>query len=321
MTFGRVATAVADSRGSTLLVPDFFVVGAIKAGTTALYHYLGQHPGIALPHRQEPNFFAFKGQVVDFRGPGNSPAPINRTSVTDSSSYEQLYGRVGERVVGDISPVYLYWPATVKNMRKYAPNAKIIMILRNPIDRAFSSYMHLLRDDREPLGDFRAALDAEPVRLAENWGFLWRYKDVGRYAKQVQRYLDAFPEEQILVLLYDELRQDAAAVCRRIQGFVGVDPHFTPDVSGRFNMSGVPRSRFLHEILDRQSAIKSVLKAVVPDSRRTTLQKMRVGVQNRNLERQPILQEDRAYLRAEFEDEVADLEDVLKTSLHQWIGP
>lgn len=302
-----------------MVTPNFFIVGAIKSGTTALYHYLGQHPDVRLSSRQEPNFFAFMGEQVDFRGPGGVAAPINRTSVTEPDDYDALYASGRGTCIGDISPVYLCWPTAATNIASYAPEAKIVMVLRNPVERAFSSYTHLLRDQAEPLPTFRQALLAEPGRVRDHWGFLWRYISVGRYAAQVERYMGHFPSEQLLILLYDDLKADAARVVSEIQQFIGVDDRFTADVRARYNVTGLPRSRTLHKLLSRQHVLKRAVKRLTTKGGRQRLQALRARADSRNLVKPELSDDDRNFLVAELGDDVLRLATLIDRPLDHWL--
>lgn len=269
-----------------MTMPNFVVVGAAKSGTTALHQYLSQHPDIYLPERQEPNFFAFEGHPPNFRGPRGTAASVNRISITSLEDYRALYRPVASQTaVGDVSPVYLYWPAAAHAIKRHVPDAKIIVSLRNPADRAYSAYMHARREDKEPLEDFRSALEAEEQRIRDNWGFLWRYADLGRYGSQLPRYYDLFPPERIKVVLYDELARDPVGVCRQLQRFLEVDASFTPDVGLRHNVSGLPRSRLMHRLLGRDSTLAAVARTAAPVLGKRRLQDAQVRLRNRNLAR------------------------------------
>ncbi len=221
-------------------LPNFIILGAAKAGTTALYYYLMQHPQIHVTPLKETNFFALEGQPLDFRGPGDEEY-VNRLSITRLEDYKEQYRWSGGRTaIGEASPLYLYSPRAVERIRHYVPDAKLIAILRNPVDRAFSAFLHLVRDDREPFSDFRQGLAAELERIAAHWEHIWHYKSLGLYHEQLRRYYDAFPAEQIKVFLYKDLRTDPEAMVREMFDFLGVDPSFVPDMTERHNVTRLP---------------------------------------------------------------------------------
>ena len=220
--------------------PNFIILGAAKAGTTALYHYLQQHPQIYMTPLKETNYFALRGQHLDFRGPGDDDY-VNRMSITNEAAYRaQFEGVRDEIAVGEASPLYLYHPETANRIRQTLPDAKLIAFLRNPVDRAYSAFLHLVRDNRESERDFAAALAREPERIAANYEHIWHYMSMGRYYEQLKRYYDRFPSEQIKVFLYRDLRTEPTRVLREIHGFLGVDADFCPNMGTRYNEATLP---------------------------------------------------------------------------------
>lgn len=220
-------------------LPNFLIIGTAKAGTTSLYRYLAQHPQIYMSPIKEPNFFALEGQEVDFCGPGDEMY-IKQFSVTDCGGYEGLFEGVSSEVaVGEVSPLYLYSRAAPHCICSYAPETKLIVILRHPVERAYSAFLHLLRDEREPLGNF-AALRVEEKRVQENWEHIWHYRGMGFYAAQLGRYYRHFSPEQIRVYLYESLQREPLALIADILRFLGVDETFRLDISVRYNEPGIP---------------------------------------------------------------------------------
>lgn len=292
--------------------PNFLIIGAAKSGTTALYQALRQHPQIFMSAVKEPHYFAFAGERMDYRGPG---VTINETSVTDLREYERLFaGVTDETAAGEASALYLYVPQAVRRIYEYAPGMRLIAILRQPAERAFSAFMHLTRDAREPCGDFADALRAEPERIAQNWGFLWRYTDLGFYAQQLRRYYTAFPAGQIRVFLYDDFRRDALGTAREAFRFLGVDDGFAPDLSARPKMSGAPRSRWLHDFLRGPHPLA---RAVLPASVR---ERAKLRVTNQNLARRELPAEMRRELTQVFRDDILQLQDLIGRDLSAWLA-
>src|SRR3712207_4104321 len=130
-----------------MTLPNFLVIGAMKSGTTALYYYLEQHPEIYMSPVKEPNFFSQENAA---------------DTVTHIGTYEQLFkGASGKKAIGEASHSYLYEPRAAAEIRRYVPKVKLIAILRNPIDRAYSHFLHMVRSGTEPLDDFAQALREE----------------------------------------------------------------------------------------------------------------------------------------------------------------
>ncbi|MCW5935662.1 MAG: sulfotransferase, partial [Fimbriimonadia bacterium] len=155
-------------------MPNFLIIGAAKSGTTALYFYIKQHPEVFMAKVKEPRFFAYEGGVPEWKGPLD--AENNAWVITDKEVYTALFNDVSEeKVWGEASPIYLYSEPAPERIKNYAPDAKLVAILRHPIERAYSHYLHLIRDNREPLRDFGKALDLEPERMANGWEWSWHY--------------------------------------------------------------------------------------------------------------------------------------------------
>lgn len=294
---------------------DFILIGAQKSGTTAVASYLSQHPELAIRSDREPSFFAFPNKSPDYVGPGDELANIN--FIHDLGAYTQFLNSSGYgRLRGENSVVYLYLPQCAINIQRMAPQARIIVILRDPVDRAYSSYMHLRRDGRETELDFARALELEPSRRKANWETLWHYREVGNYADQLQRYFDTFPQEQLLIVRYEELRDDMSKVLARVCEFLSVDATYQFDTSYRMNQSGLPRWQALNDFLERSSSIKSVFKRLVP---RRVGQRLKAALQRQNLRPGNSMSPDiRQQLRRDFRPQVESLEQLLQMKFKSW---
>ncbi|HHP7229388.1 MAG TPA: sulfotransferase [Xenococcaceae cyanobacterium] len=296
-------------------MPNFLIIGAAKAGTTSLYSYLKQHPQIYMSPIKEPRFFALEGEKLDFRGPTQS---INQTSVTTLAEYHQLFQEVTtETAIGEASTVYLSSPKAPERIKHHLPDVKLIAILRDPSERAFSSYTHLVRDGYETLS-FTEAIAAEAIRIEENWQPLWYYQKRGFYYQQLQRYLELFKPEQIKIYLYEDLAIDSAALIQDVTRFLGVDDTFTPD-STRKNVSGIPKNRLLQNLLTKKNPIKSVLKPLLPEPlRQSVLQSLTKS----NLGAKPTLSSEmRQKLIAIYREDILKLQDLIHRDLSQWLIP
>ena len=296
-------------------MPTFLVVGAAKAGTSSLHHLLAQHPEVFTTSIKEPNFFALEGEEPAFRGPKADVAG-NRHSTGDLATYQAMFAGAGDaKARGESSPLYLASPKAPARIRHHVPGCRLIAVLRDPAERAWSAYLHARLHDREPL-DFRAALEAEPARIADNWEFLFHYEAGGRYADQVQRYFDVFPREQFRVLLNEDLRTDMAAVMRDLFCFIGVDPDADVDVSTRVNESSQPRSRALRRFLVDSQLPRRVARAVVPEGVR---RRVWAAAYRRNSAPPPRLDPDsRALLVGRFRDDIERLEVIIGRDLAAW---
>jgi len=237
-------------------MPDFIVLGAPKAGTTSLYFYLKQHPQIFVPEIKEPGFLAFADadlSQIEFQ----SDTYMRRVTITKLDKYSSIFESAGaDQKKGDFSTVYLGSPQAPLNIAKYAPQAKMIAILRNPIERAFSNFMHRRNANTETCGSFLDAVRAEPERIRQNWYASYHYVRAGMYSAQLKAYLNLFRRDQIRVYLYEELKQIDWLI-KDLFEFIGVDPNVPIDTSVKFNTTGkIPRIPWLHRILQGDKQFK-----------------------------------------------------------------
>lgn len=298
-------------------LPNFLIIGAQKSGTTALYRYLEQHPQIYMSPVKEPHFFVFEHRELDFRGPSDQEI-LSQMVVTDIEAYRELFRGVSdETAVGEASAGYLQDPRAPQRIKHYVPEAKLIAVLRNPAERAYSSFLHMVRDDREPHDRFDRALQEEKARIHDNWGPIWHYKQMGFYYSQLKRYFDTFGRDQIRVYLYEDLKEDALGVLQDAFRYLNVDKTFAPDVSLRHNVSGVPKSKALHGFLRKPHLIKSAIKPFVPEAVRLRLV---TGLKNQNLSTpSPLSPEIRGSLIEEYREDVMKLEDLIQRDLSGWL--
>ncbi len=227
--------------------PSFVIAGAPRAGTTWLYRNLDRHPDVFLSPNKEPRFYAVdENDRLAFAGPGDERWLSHL--VQDRESYEALYEGAGAaRLRGEASSDYLYRSRTAADrLRREAPAARLIFILRDPAHRAYSNWLQHVQHEREPLS-FAAALDAEDERIEQGWAWWWHYRRRGLYAAQLEPFLEAFPSDQILVALHDDLRRDPHGLLETACAFLDVDPApLTAErdrAEARQNHSLVPRSR------------------------------------------------------------------------------
>ncbi|NJO77616.1 MAG: sulfotransferase [Cyanobacteria bacterium RM1_2_2] len=295
-----------------MVMPNFLIIGAAKAGTTSLHYYLSQHPQVYMSSVKEPRFFALEGETLNFRNPDQD---INRTSITRLEAYQKLFQNVTDEIaIGETSPLYLYSPKAVERIKHYVPQAKLIAVLRNPVDRAFSCYTHLIREGYEPLS-FVEGLQAEEERIRNNWAHLWHYRKAGYYYAQLKQYFDVFDPEQIRVYLYEDLNSNSTAITQNICRFLEVDDTFEPDLT-RMNVSGVPKNRLLYNLFKR-NPIKTALKPLFPtDLRKQIARKVKAW----NLQDKPTLpSEIRAQLTEAYRDDILKLEELIQRDLSKWL--
>jgi hypothetical protein len=304
------------SRRGNGRLPDFVVIGAAKSGTTALHEYLRQHPRICMSRRKEPNFFAFDQRPPDFRGPHDRTI-VNRDSIWRLADYQRQFAHARrDQIVGEISPRYVSTEGCAARIRRLIPEARLVAVLRQPADRAWSHFSMLRRDGFEPCSTLEEAIADEPRRRAENWS-TGRHFERGLYAQQLQRFYDPFPRERIRVYLYDDLIADPGALFRDLFRFLGVEPGFEPDMSRRPNASGDVRDPVLQWLWTRPGA-RSFVRPFLPKAVR---QLVSDWVIRRRLIRREMPLETRTWLTGLYRDEILRLQELLGRDLSTWLEP
>jgi Sulfotransferase family len=302
-----------------MTMPNFLIIGAQKSGTTSLNAYLKQHPQIYMSPLKEPRFFAFEGEKPNFRGPGDQEQ--YESIVGDIEVYRTLFeGVSNEKAIGEASVLYLYISSAPERIRHYIPGVKVIAILRNPVERAYSAFLHLTRDRKEPLGDFALALRAEEERIRNNWGPIWHYKQVGFYYAQLKRYFETFEREQIKVYLYEDLNSDPIELLKDIYRFLSVEDAFVPEVSRRYNVSGIPTDEGWYSLLLRQNLAKSIVKPLLPRGlRRRVSTTLLSTLKDRTLVKPPLPTEVQQQLTKLYREDILKLQELIGRDLSQWL--
>jgi hypothetical protein len=296
-------------------LPNFFFIGVAKSGSTSLYHYLAQHPDVFMSTPKEPRYFAYLADPRHFTGPGDER--VWDRAVTEHDAYCSLFSKAGAaRAVGEASVIYLPHRATAETIARHVPDARIIALLRDPVERAHSAFLYHCRDAYETCSTFEEALAAEPGRIGAGWHYGWHYRDQGHYHRNLTPYYEHFDAAQIRVFLTDDLARDAEATLAEAYRFLGVDDSFKPDMRRRHNRSGVPRSRLAQRVLTREHPVKEAIKKVVPEE---WGHRVIDRILPANLERPAIRPETRAELEAGYEDDHRRLEQLLGRDLSAWL--
>lgn len=296
-----------------MTMPNFLIIGAEKSGTTALYHYLRQHPQIYMSPVKEPGFFSYEeGQKPKRAGPGHFPTE----PITDVDAYTRLFGEVSnERAIGEATPTYIANPETPARIRSYIPDAKFIAILRHPAERAYANFLHARWLGFEPIADFPRALQEEETRIQNGWGGLWRYKKKGFYYSQLKRYFDTFDRSRIGVHLYEDFRADPVSLLQEIFLFLEVDATFVPDSTIRTNVSGVPKSRVMHSMVVALN--RPTLKQLIPAR---LVRELREPIRNLILAKPPQMSpEVRRELIEVYREDILELQYLIDRDLSRWL--
>lgn len=295
-----------------MILPNFVIAGTARSGTTSLYYYLKQHPDIGFSKQKEPKYFSSIGLNFPHAGPGDQN--VEKLMVRDLDSYAKLFeGLEGKSRIGEASSDYLYHhDHSAAEMRRVLGDVQIILCLRNPVDRAYSAYQNLIRDQRETL-PFVEALAAEDQRVAANWDWMWAYKRGGLYADQVGTFMRTF--SSVKVVLFEDMEKDSQATVRELFDFLGVARDVPVDTRTRYSHSGKARNRLVAFLSDRDNTVAFALRRL---ALRLLPRSMLERIASRSLAKEEMDGGVRDELRRYFRDDIARLEVLLGRSLAVW---
>ncbi len=308
---------------------DFFVVGVVKGGTTSLYNYFMQHPNIYLGPIKETNHFSdcdmqyerFEKQYrIDssldiekyLKGKRDM---VHIAHVRDENQYFQLYKDAPlNSIKGEICNSYFLSNCAAQTIAKAQPKAKILVVLRNPIKRAYSQYLMNLREAKVLNRSFIEEIEFDYKREFKGWGVSHNYLELGLYSEQLKRYYKHFSKDQILVCFFEDLISKKQNSLDKIFDFLGIAKIEIED-SKAHNSASLPRSKGLNYLLNRFGLIK-VAKSIVPREKRQHLKKLLFS--SKNLPK--INEDERNYLVDFYRDDISELEKMLNLDLQHWLA-
>jgi hypothetical protein len=304
-------------------LPNFLIIGTAKSGTSSLYHYLVQHPQVFMCFPKEPTFFGHEGESGLFNGPGDNDEHYRTRMITRFGAYAALFrGVKQEKAVGEASIFYLYLRKAPATIKKYVPHATMFAVLRNPADRAYSNYLHLRRQMREPY-TFTRALDEERARIANNWNEFWHYKSLGFYYEQVKRYFETFGRQQVNIYLYEDLQKHPLSVMKNIFEILEIDTSFVPDVSRKYNVSFLPKNRAFGKLMSYAARVTVGSKKYLPKTQHWRVRKgLRFIDRAETLNRvppPPMPEDIRNVLLEDYREDILRLEELLQRDLSSWL--
>jgi hypothetical protein len=303
-----------------MALPDFLVIGAPKAGTTALHAALARHPGLYLSAVKEPKFFLADGPPPDRGGPGD--AQTYREHVWRQADYEALFRAAPAGTLrGESTPFYLYDLAAQRRIRKLIPDAKLIVIVRDPVERAHSNWTHLWSAGREPIGDFLRACAEEDRRVAAGWAAFWHYLRLGRYGEQLEHLFTLFPRQQVLVFRYVRLLDEPTRVLAEICAFLGVDQGIISEIP-RENVTSHPERSIAHATLSRVLRGAEAVGQHLPGAAAAAATARIERTLQRNARtRQPLTWQERQAVLPKLESDIRLLERVTEADFSDWLRP
>lgn len=297
-----------------MTLPTFFVIGAGRSGTTSLADYLGQHPDVYMSPVKAPSHF-FCADLE--RIPDRATRLVTRSYFTpDARRYESLFDGVrGERAVGEVSPVYLASVHVAQRIATRLPDARVIAVFRNPVDRAYARWVARSRDGLERRDFAQVVRDEREQPLVRDVAF-HTYLSSGCCSHVLETYLEHFPREHIRVHLYEDLARDPVGVLQDLYAFLGVDGTFVADTERRLNRSGgTVENRLLRGMWTRTALARAALRPYLPRGARDRV----FGLVTRTLVPRPLDPDLRAQLVELYRPEILRLGELLDRDLSSWL--
>ena len=283
--------------------PNFIIAGFPKCGTTSLFHYLKQHPEIFMPKQKELHFFT-QPQIFKLnKGPKDKV--VKQPHIKSEKEYLDLFKSVKDEVaVGDASPSYINYPENFGMIKQYLNDPKVIVIVRDPIDRAYSNYLHLKRELRETM-DFFSALKNEDNRREESYSDFWYYRFNSTYYKKILMAKKTF--SNVLVLTAEEFKRNPEITLKKVYSFLGVKLIVKKQaLETKFNVGGYYKKNLITSLIFQPSRFKNALKKIIKPTRGI---KMLVSRFSRLFQiNQPSIDQDSLnYLKKHFSKEINNL--------------
>lgn len=301
-------------------LPNFLIVGAAKSGTTSLHAYLSRHPDVLMSTPKEPKYFSNKINTISFSGEGDIEAYNN--IVKSKTEYENLFKAEKDFIIkGESSADSLYYfKKVIPLIKKELKEPYILILLRNPIQRAFSAYSHLIRDERE-INSFEEGLIKESERKELGYEFIWYYKDAGLYYNQVKSYMENF--KNCKVILFDDLKKDSQLVVDDICDFLKLTK-FKIKKDKVYNISGIPKKNlqtFLYnKFIKKRSFLRKVAGMFLKENQKKQiaifLKEVLFSKQLKKLEMKP---ETKNKLIDFFKEDILKLEKLIGRDLQHWL--
>jgi hypothetical protein len=311
-------------------LPTFIVAGANKGGTTSIYHYLKQHPEIYLSPIKEPHYFSKdidinlfnkefaqnKLQDIENYVNGDMALEYHAAFIRNWDHYCKLFKNVTtEKAIGELSTSYLYSKVAAAEIKNALGIIKIIICLRNPVDRAYSHYRMNLWTGNSNEFEFYKALQNDYNHKPKVWGNAHLYVEIGQYYQQVKRYLDGFGHENVRVYLTEDMKRDAKTVIKDLYKFIGVNENFNSDTSQNYNEVFSPKYKNFTWLLNK-SGIRPLLKKLSPKFIKSIGVKLFYKSKSEKGEIDPAA---KAFLLDKFNEDIQNLSKLLNKDLSVWL--
>ncbi|MBE9168869.1 sulfotransferase [Pleurocapsales cyanobacterium LEGE 06147] len=290
-------------------LPTFLIVGVQKAGTTSIYNYLQEHPQVYMSPVKETNFLEQDWENLP-------PEQQNKNGIITFADYCRLFADVKDEIaIGEASPNYLFhYESSAARIQLYVPEAQLIVVLRNPIERAYSDYLMHVRDAIS----YRSL--SEQIKHSPHKSFIIRK---GFYYTPLQYYLDKFDSTKIKVFLYEDLCQKPVNFMQEMYRYLGVDDAFVPNVSKKAQIGKIPKNRTINNLLQRKNPLRnmaaSALKSIMTSEARQILRERLIELNSKDKIQTPLASEDRQQLIELYREDIFKLQDLIGRDLSSWM--
>ena len=301
------------SQKTISMLPNFLIAGVSRCGTTSLYNYLKQHPEVSFPDLKEPRYFSSYNLKLPQSGPGDFS--VDKKLITSFSDYKNLYSKVEGKFVGDASSEYVYnFKSSIPEIKKRLGDVPIIIILRNPIERSYSAFNNLVRDNREKYS-FKEALKLESTRISKGYDEMWHYTSVSKYFEPVKAFKDEF--SRVKVIIFEDFEKNIKQTLQEIVEFLGVQKtEFEFDTNKIYSKAGELKFKWISVLFGRGNPISNTLREIVfflfgRDKIEFIAKNLLKGKEDLNLE----LRNELSLL---FDKDIQCLEKLLNINLSKW---
>lgn len=286
------------------MLPNFFIVGAPKSGTTSLYNYLDHHPEVFMSAVKEPNFFSYDDTV-------KQNLYYKERGIEKLSDYEKLFETVsGQKIIGEASVSYLFYESVPNKIKNLVNQPKILMLLRNPVDRAYSHYFmdYKLRYVND---SFENVVYKKTVNKNAALHFQ-QYIELGLYYEQVKRYVDAFGKSNVKIYLYEDLTDNINALIADLYQFLDIDQSYIPNLEKKYNSYEAPRNGIVR-LLYSVGWLRRGIKSLMPEGGVNGIKKILFSRKSENKNAATV-----SYLKSFYKNDIQQLEKLINRNLKSW---
>jgi hypothetical protein len=293
-------------------IPNFILAGLPKCGTSSMNHYIKNHPQIFVPYRKELHYFTHHLLAKNQNGPGDEK--VKEYHTTNWDDYLKHYSQCSnERAIGDISPSYASYPECLEKIRQKLGDIKVIVLIRDPINRAFSNYLHLVREKRETLS-FEDALKKEQERQKLGYGDFWRYTYNSFYCDKIKALKNVFSD--VMIIPFEDFIDKKELYLIDFFDFIEVNNEYIPqNMNEKFNEGGMVKDNLFTSFLHGRSQIKDFVKKILP----IDYSQLKTKVLKKFKEPNPEISENTIqYLTHFFQNDVLRLKEEFNVDISLW---